>query len=314
MRAPLDVKRCAVALHLISMLAAGLTLAACALPTPATGLAAPTVEKMVPAGVDVAAASPLASSTWVLASLNGQPPLPGSHLTLTFDQSEFSGFGGCNRFGGEYSIDGDRLEPGDMEQTLEGCVEPGVLDQERAYVEALHAGGQYRLYGDRLEILDQAGQVRLSFTRTAEGPPQDVAALLGNHWQLVSVNEVPPIEGSIITLAFEATGKKDDGTTVGRAFGSAGCRPYEADFEADGRRVWFPMLKMLSEVCASDQLLHQEGEYTTMLGWLGRYRIDGDQLELQTQRGEVLRFTKMPSGATQLTPSTPLATPPAPAG
>jgi heat shock protein HslJ len=284
-----------------------LLLAACApLPdaTPAQGSAA--AVKSVAA--EDPTLHPFAGSTWILASLNGRPPLPSTHLTITFTQSEVSGFGGCNRFGGNYAVEGNYVRPDTVQRTLEGCLGEGILEQERAYVNAVQVGGQFRLKGDRLEILDQDGQIKLAFTRQAEWPPQEEAALLGNTWQLMAVNGTRPLSGSTITLAFVAQGKNEGGTTTGRAFGSAGCRAYEADFEADAHRIWFPMIRMLGEVCASSDLLLQEGEYTTMLGWLDRYRVDGETLVLHTKRGEVLDFARVPTDATP-TPLPPTPTP-----
>lgn len=310
MRTPPIPARCAALLRfaaLVAALAAALlTLAACA-PLPSTTPAGQGSAGAVATVVTVVAAPhPLIGSTWILTSLAGQPPLPGSHLTVTFAQSKFSGFGGCNHFGGRYGVEGNYVRPDTIQRTLEGCLGEGILEQERAYVDAVQAGGQFRLDGDRLEILDQAGQVKLAFMRQAEWPPQDVAALLGNTWRLMTVNGTAPLVGSTITLAFEAQGKNEDGTTTGRAFGSAGCRAYEAGFEADARRVWFPMLRMLGEVCVSSDLLLQEGEYTTMLGWLDRYRVDSETLELHTQRGEILRFARVPADATVAPAATPI--------
>lgn len=292
----------------LTLLAVIVLLAACA-PLPAAPLAHQGNAEAVTAVVAEVPPHPLAGSTWIVASLDGRPPRPGTQLTVTFTWSELSGFGGCNRFSGEYALEGDHFKPGMVQKTLEGCPGAGILEQEQAYVDAVQAGGQFRLDGDRLEILDPAGQVRLAFTCQAEWPPQDVAALLGNTWRLMTVNGTAPLVGSTITLAFETRGKKEDGTTTGRAFGSAGCRAYEAEFEADARRVWFLMTRMLGEVCASSDLLRQEGEYTTMLGWLERYRVEGETLVLRTKRGEVLHFARVPTDATPTPlPSTPTPT------
>lgn len=314
---PIPARRAALLrfVALVAALAAALlTLAACA-PLPGATPAGQGSTGAVAAVVAVVATpQPLIGSTWILTALDGQPPLPGSHLTITFAQSEFSGFGGCNRFGGRYGVERNYVRPDTIQRTLEGCLGEGILEQERAYVDAVQAGGQFRLDGDRLEILDQAGQVKLAFMRQAEWPPQDVAALFGTTWRLMTVNGTAPLAGSTITLAFVAQDKNEDGTTIGRAFGSAGCRAYEAEFEADARRVWFPVTRMLGQLCASSDLLRQEGEYTTMLGWLDRYRVDGETLELHTQRGEVLHFARVPADTTP-TPLPPTPTPAAsPAG
>ncbi len=251
---------------------------------------------------------PLAGTTWELAALGGQPPAAGSTITLAFADGRLSGFAGCNSYGGEYTIEADQLRPDMLAQTLMACLEPGLMAQEQAYMQALTGGGRLNLSGDRLELRDEAGGATLVFVPQAEWLAQDVAALGGATWQLIDMDGTAPRTGSTITVVFESP------VPAGRLRGNAGCRTYQGQYAASATGISVLSIEMLGEVCASEELLAQEGHFTTLLGWLGRYRIDGDQLELYTQRGEVLRFAKMPSGAPQLTPSTPLATPPAPAG
>jgi ligand-binding sensor domain-containing protein/heat shock protein HslJ len=113
--------------------------------------------------------------------------------------------------------------------------------------------------------------------------------LLGTEWQLVAWNGTRPITDSVITLAFRSENE------IG---GTAGCRGYRGTYEADGDSIRFPFLKMTgsSERC-SDELLVQEGEYTTSLGWATNYRLGEGRLEILTARGEVLVFEPLPEDA-----------------
>jgi heat shock protein HslJ len=51
---------------------------------------------------------------------------------------------------------------------------------------------------------------------------------------------------------------------------------------------------MLGRVCDDGAQLLQEGEYTTVLGWVDRYVLEGSRLELQTVRGEMLVYEPLP--------------------
>ncbi len=246
----------------------------------------------------------LVGSEWVLTALNGQPLIEGTQITLHFGGGgEAGGFAGCNRYEAKYDLPGGGgLSIGLAAITAEGCVEPqGVLEQERAYTEALQSIKAYRLAGDRLELADAAGEVVLTYRRR-QPLAMDPAALVGTEWRLVSWNDRPPIEGSPITIAFTET----------EISGRAGCRGYEGTYEAGGDHIRFLMLGMTEvEPQCSPELLQQEAEYTTTLGWTSHYRLGDGQLTLLTERGETLVYAAIgavPGPA--LTPPTEVEMPP----
>ena len=102
-----------------------------------------------------------------------------------------SGFDGCNSYGGR-SEDGGSVADADgvfslplVAVTVMLCLEPeGVMDQAGAYMSALFDGVRYRVAGERLEILDGDGAVRLVFVSRGalEG---SVVDLSGTAWRLV---------------------------------------------------------------------------------------------------------------------------------
>ncbi len=266
----------------VVLLAAALALTSC---VPAPG---PTS-----AAIDSPIATPpaLVGSTWTLIARRGGELVPGSHISLSFDDDKLNGFAGCNHYGAEYALDGEKLTFGLMQNTLELCAQADLMTQERAYLEALRAGTQVRVDGDHLEILAPDGQPALIFARRAEWPPQDVAALAAQGWRLTDMNGEPLLPDTTITLFFDAAGAT--GQTAGRIRGEAGCRAYEGEYAATDRSLRFPIMGMVGEVCASTERLRQEERYTTLLGGTERYRIDGDTLELGTSRGATLRFTRI---------------------
>ncbi len=105
-------------------------LAACqpAYPPPDTG-----TDEVV-AGMD------LAGTSWVLSSLDGSLPLPGTRVTLAFgNDGTANGTDGCNQFNGAYTQDGSNLtfaQP--MASTMMAC-EDAIMNQATAYMNALAA-------------------------------------------------------------------------------------------------------------------------------------------------------------------------------
>lgn len=99
--------------------------------------------------------------------------LPGSNVTLTFESAnQLGGHGGCNSYGGQYLIDNNQLVVSEVVSTLMACADEEVTNQERVYLDALRAAGQYALSEDRLFIQYGAGE-QLIFERSGQAPPPD---------------------------------------------------------------------------------------------------------------------------------------------
>ncbi|NLT06911.1 MAG: META domain-containing protein [Solirubrobacterales bacterium] len=77
-----------------------------------------------------------------------------------------TGSAGCNRFGGDYTVDGDTLELGELASTLIGC-EPAVMEAERGYLDTLARVARWEIDGERLTLADADGEPLLTF-RPAE--------------------------------------------------------------------------------------------------------------------------------------------------
>ena len=119
------------------------------------------------------AESVLPGTQWELTSLRGQPLLPGTHINLEFGEQPFSGFSGCNYYGGgpdsgKYAAaDDGALKILEFAVTAIGCPE-GIMAQEKAYIDALMSPAAYQPSDDRLEIQNAAGETVLVYARRAE--------------------------------------------------------------------------------------------------------------------------------------------------
>ena len=140
-----------------------LVLAACAqaLPQPSP-LLSPT-----PPG-----SNPLTGTEWRLASFGPagalQPVLPGSTITLRFEQNgQATGSGGCNSYGASYQVQGSNLAISQVISTEMACLQQGVMEQEQRYFQALQSTGSFVLGSDQLVISYNNGQGALNFVPNA---------------------------------------------------------------------------------------------------------------------------------------------------
>jgi heat shock protein HslJ len=234
-----------------------------------------------------AGGSDLDSTTWTLVSIDGASLLAGSHISLEFRDGNAGGNSGCNAYGGPYTARrGGSLSIAGLSMTDMACMDPeGVMEQESVYLDALTRAAAYRIDGDRLEI---TGGPVLVFVRQPQFDT-DPASLTGTSWRLTSLNGSPPAAGSTLTLTFEPV-ISSEGTS--QATGSAGCRDYVSEYQAEGDRISFLSIAMQGDPpCMTDAaLMEQEGRFTDALTWARQVRLGDGSLEIITSRGESLVF------------------------
>ncbi|HTO06467.1 MAG TPA: META domain-containing protein [Myxococcota bacterium] len=122
------------------------------------------------------AQSPLAPvHDWRLTRLGERSDVPdgqsGPALTLLFDtaKAQVSGFAGCNRFAGGYTLNGAQLRFGPLAVTRMAC-EKG-MELEGAYLAALAAADQLHLSGGELELVGPEGAKTALRFRPLQPPP-----------------------------------------------------------------------------------------------------------------------------------------------
>lgn len=92
--------------------------------------------------------------------------IPGTELTADFGAAGLSGSAGCNAFRGPYEADGKRLRIGPLARTRKLCRRPeGIAEQERRYLAALQSAVRFEQVGDRLTLLNSAGQMVVTLER-----------------------------------------------------------------------------------------------------------------------------------------------------
>jgi heat shock protein HslJ len=113
-----------------------------------------------PARVAGQAGEPVVDRDWSLAELGARTDPQGAGgrpATLRLDSKEgrASGFAGCNRFSGAYTLAGDRLSFGPILSTRMAC-ERG-MDLELAYLEALAKVASFAVSDGELALRGRDG-------------------------------------------------------------------------------------------------------------------------------------------------------------
>jgi heat shock protein HslJ len=113
-------------------------------------------------------ALPLSATSWTATGIAGKGGvtalIAGSKATLNFGaDGTLSGSAGCNSYTGRYEITGNQIRfPNAFASTRKMCVNPGVMDQEQAFLKALSASTTGRIDGRKLELRDAGGTLQIA--------------------------------------------------------------------------------------------------------------------------------------------------------
>jgi hypothetical protein len=106
------------------------------------------------------------ATEWILVDGRGQ--------TLRLDNGHLSGYSGCNRYVGGYTLEGDRLTVGPI-ATTRMAGEPEVLEAETAFLGALGAAARLVVSEGELILSDEGGRDLLRFVPAVSEPPAQVS-------------------------------------------------------------------------------------------------------------------------------------------
>jgi heat shock protein HslJ len=102
---------------------------------------------------------------WMIAEINGKPPVAGSTPTLAFDaEGKLSGGGSCNRFFGTYALTGEGLTVSGIGASMMACETP-LMDQEMLILDILEGVGRFEIGPDGALILHENGEGRTIIAR-----------------------------------------------------------------------------------------------------------------------------------------------------
>jgi heat shock protein HslJ len=111
----------------------------------------------------------LTGITWTVTGYNNGKQavvsaIVGTELTATFaEDGTVSGSGGVNTFSGPYTVGPLAISIGPLSATEMSSDQPGVMEQEARYLDALQSAARYRLEGDMLELRREDGALAVTF-------------------------------------------------------------------------------------------------------------------------------------------------------
>ena len=224
-----------------------------------------------------APAATIEGSTWNLVGLPGHDSsaLGGAKrpVTARFEAGRISGFSGCNRFMGGYTVDRDKLIIGTLAGTMMACPEPEMA-LERAVHGALTGTLRYAISADRLTLTPESG-APLVFQMAPE------PKLEGVTWKVTGFNNgrqavVGTLSGTKLTLSFQ------DGMVQGHS----GCNTFRATFRRDGDHLVIGPTAATRMTCAGDGVMQQEREFLAALETATLWTVQDGMLDMHRADGE----------------------------
>ena len=231
----------------------------------------------VPPPAESPAADPprLDGTAWVLAELPGHARVPGSSITLRFEDGRASGTDGCNRYGFAYTGTGSKLEFTPSGISTQMACAPDLMQQAEAFKAGLTRTRAFGMESGQLRLLDAEGAVIARFDPQPEG-------LAGTAWIVNGYNNgrqavVSVLNGSKLTMEFSADG---------RVAGYAGCNRYTGSFEQDGKALSFGPAAATRRMCIEPEgVMEQEQQFLKALETVATARQEADRLEMRTADG-----------------------------
>jgi heat shock protein HslJ len=106
----------------------------------------------------------LAGSEWRPSFISAAELPAGIKMEVAFQpDGKITGFGGCNRFFGGYTLSGSHIKIGPLASTRKGC--PGLLRLETAFFARLQAAASFEQTETTLVLFDAAGNTLAQFVR-----------------------------------------------------------------------------------------------------------------------------------------------------
>ena len=235
--------------------------------------------------------APLAGTLWRFAGFidaNGiaRSSVAGTQITATFgEDGTLGGSAGCNSYSTAYEVSDNQMSiSGPIASTMMMCPDPGIMEQEREYLEVLASVSSFMIEGKQLTLFNAQGQAVLTFV------VQEPTPLAGTEWEVTGYNNgkggvVSVVTGSELSALFGADG---------RLAGSAGCNNYNAAYEVDDASavegdISIGPAASTRMMCAEPEgIMEQEALYLAALEMAETYKIEGDRLQLRTAEGALV--------------------------
>lgn len=105
------------------------------------------------------AGDPLDGTAWELYTYGSTHAIEDSITTISFENGQLNGRGGCNQYGGEYQISGSTITLDKLYMTEMACMSPeGIMEQEQLFLQYLEDAQRYEIVNDQLQIYGSGGE------------------------------------------------------------------------------------------------------------------------------------------------------------
>ncbi|MBO9513631.1 MAG: META domain-containing protein [Variovorax sp.] len=224
-----------------------------------------------------AAAAGIEGPTWRLTGVQGLDagllPTGPKAVTARFDGGRVSGFSGCNRFFGSYTLKPDQLVVGRLAGSMMACA-GDAMKVESAVHRALAGTFRPVVSGDSLTLTSARGEPVMSFQ--AEPAPR----LAGLRSTVTGFNNgrqavVSPMLDTTISMSF------DD--RVVRGF--SGCNTFRAGYTVEGNRITVGPVATTRRACAP-AVMEQERQFLAALRSTTTWDFSGALLDMHRADGE----------------------------
>lgn len=219
-------------------------------------------------------ADELIGTDWDLIEMTGELLLPGSTITIAFDESAFSGSAGCNHYFGDFTSSGSQLAVGMVGNTEMWC--EGLMEQEQAFLSRIIEAVSLTLDEERLTIHTNDGDLIFE--------PARHQTLEGVDWILGGIARGDAVVETWIDAEIIAVFKD------GRISGMSGCNQYFATYETDGTTLTLGPTGGTRMSC-DEERNQREAEFLAALAAVTEYRISRDTLTfIDSEGSELLAF------------------------
>jgi heat shock protein HslJ len=198
----------------------------------------------------------------------------GVDANASFADGRTAGKGGCNGFGGDYTVNGATISFGPLMSTMMACGSPQD-DVEKAYFADLGNAATYTATADSLTMYDASGTEILVFAATMPAP------LRGPTWHLVSYNNGKQAVVTVETGTDPTVVFGEDGTI----WGNATCNQFNGTYAATESTIDVGPLATTRMACPTVEQQDQETAYLAALEAATTYTIQGSTLELRDASG-----------------------------
>ena len=230
---------------------------------------------------------PLNGTQWRLISHGHPEDLQASTTDnppkISFHQNTLDGDTGCNNYGSGYRTSEASLSLEELFWTEMECLDPGLMQQEAAFLALLNSIESYQLDGNTLLLSSPDGILRFEPIVSAVE-----RALVRRLWRLGTIVEQKGSEviAERVDERFLITAWFEDR----RIGGQTGCNTFSAPYETNGEGLNLSTgpMEMTAAGCIDEESASLEQRFTAALQKAEKYRIDGDQLTIIFPNGELV--------------------------